>query len=160
MALKPEYGPVSLHALACAYIETYSDITGLYDPVRRALRGDKSTFGRTLQELVEIDRFKTFLTTTGDHLLVDAIDTVRWGGAKRTVAVGHHVNSDSEDLPDLDNNPNATCVYHLLGRPCGLKDFVLWEDDALNSIVTQRSSQKSHAPQPDSQSQPSSFARH
>ena len=136
VVLKPEYGPVSLHALARAYIETYSDIPGLYDPVRRALRGDKSTFGRTLQELVEIDRFKTFLTTTGDHLLVDAIDTVRWGGAKRTVVVGHHVNSGSEDLPDLDNNPNATCVYHLLGRPCGLKDFVLWEDDALNSIVT------------------------
>jgi hypothetical protein len=134
--LNREYGPISLHTLARAYIETYGDITGLYDPVRRALRGDKSEFGCSLQELANIDGFKIFLTTTCDHLLVEAIDAIRWGGAKRTVVAGHHINTDSDDLPDLDKTPNVTCVYHLLGCPAGLKDFVLWEDDALNFIVT------------------------
>jgi hypothetical protein len=136
VVLNLESGPVSLHTLAHAYIETYNDIAGLYDPVRRALRSDKSTFGRTLHQLAEIDHFRIFLTTTVDHLLADAIDAARWGRAKRTVVLGHHVKSDSDDLPDLDKNPNATCVYHLLGHPSGVKDFVLWEDDALNSIVT------------------------
>ena len=86
-----------------------------------------------LQKIAEITSFKLFITTTFDALLQQAIDHVRFAGARKTRSLRFSV-TDPDELPTDYGHLTEPVVYHLFGRYSAIPDYGVTEEDTLEFV--------------------------
>ena len=96
-----------------------------------------------LVKLASIPNFRMFVTTAYDTLLEAAIDKARGRGGRAAVSIGYSPTGEVYP-PNHESNrpPNPTEVHHILGFASALPDFVISDEDLLESLVTLQSDLK------------------
>jgi len=126
----------SLNDVVCQYLLRGGSSETVYKRLHRILLQDCPKPGKTLEQLVSIDKFRLFLSTTFDSLLETAINTVRFGGEFGTRVCAYSPYADPVDLPARMKYLSGSTVYHILGKSSKQEgDFVVWEDDMLEFIL-------------------------
>ena len=141
LELPPEQvGPVpSLNRVMCVYFEHLppgETRTTPYTLIPDILRQARFEPPGPLLQLAEITDFTLFVTTTFDSLLADALNAVRFGGARGTETVAYRYNKKedlSSTVADLQEQGKPV-VFHLLGQASSSPSYVLTEEDLLEFI--------------------------
>jgi hypothetical protein len=108
-----------------------NDVDDLYREVRDLCNALRWPISKPLLELAAIRDLNLFVTTTFDFLLEQALNQVRFAGAKRTRVLTYSEKAQVEDLPgDFDANPHPT-IFHLFGKLNASGDYVLTEEKIL-----------------------------
>ena len=90
---------------------------------------------KPLRQLAEISHFNLFVTTNFDLFLEQAIDTVRFGGVKRTATISYATNKIVADLGWAKGEPHQPTVFHLLGQMSGSpRSYVICDEDLLGFV--------------------------
>jgi hypothetical protein len=87
-----------------------------------------------LLDLARIRGFNLFVSTTFDSLLADAINTVRFGGSKKTEQIAYNP-SKPKDLASVKSEFERPVVYHLLGKLSASPDYVVSDEDVLEFLA-------------------------
>jgi hypothetical protein len=124
----------SLSELASRTVARDGQLEDLYYAIAQALppRGEIDV-PTPLRKIAEIRSFKLFITTTFDTLLLQAIDHVRFGGARKTRSLRFSV-TDPDDLPTDYAHLTEPVVYHLFGRYSAIPDYGVTEEDTLEFV--------------------------
>jgi hypothetical protein len=106
----------------------------VYARIRSILRDAKFTPSLTLRKLAEITDFNLYVSTTFDSLLEDAINAVRFAGAKNT-DVAAYTPSELVDIPaGRAAALPRPLVYHLMGRLSASPTYVISDEDVLEFV--------------------------
>ncbi len=116
----------------------------LYTRIRSIMR--EATFAPppALMKLAEITDFTLYISTTFDSLLEDAINAVRFGGARSTDVAAYAPNK-LVDLPVDRELLERPFVYHLLGRLSASPTYVISDEDVLEFVCVLQS--RNYAPE-------------
>ena len=148
LELPPEQvGPEpTLNRVMCVYFANLppgETRTTPYTLVPDILRQARFEPPAPLRQLAEITDFTLFVTTTFDTLLADALNLVRFGGARGTETVFYRYNK-KEDLSstaaDLQEQGKPV-VFHLLGQASSSPSYVLTEEDLLEFVCALQSAE-------------------
>jgi hypothetical protein len=139
-------GEPTLNRVMCVYFanlpagETRTTPYTLVPDILRQARFDPPA---PLRQLAEITDFTLFVTTTFDTLLADALNAVRFGGARGTETIAYRYNK-KEDLAstvtDLQEQGKPV-VFHLLGQASSSPSYVLTEEDLLEFVCALQSAE-------------------
>lgn len=116
----------------------------LYTRIRTIMRETTFAPPLALAKLAAITDFTLFVSTTFDSLLEDAINAVRFGGAKST-DIAAYTPSKLVDLPTERELLTRPFVYHLLGRLSAAPNYVISDEDVLEFVCALQS--KHYAPE-------------
>jgi len=105
----------SLNAVVGRFLADRGRKEELYPRIRSLLRKSEFPPPPRLLDLARINRFDLFLSMTFDSLLVDAINTVRFGGNAKTEEIVYSPN-DVQDLRINKKGLERPVVFHLLGK--------------------------------------------
>ena len=136
----------SLNRVMCVYFEHLppgETRTTPYTLVPDILRQAKFEPPAPLRQLAEITDFTLFVTTTFDTLLADALNLVRFGGARGTETVAYRYNKKedlSSTVADLQEQGKPV-VFHLLGQASSSPSYVLTEEDLLEFVCALQSAE-------------------
>ncbi|MCO6426975.1 toll/interleukin-1 receptor domain-containing protein [Nitrosomonas communis] len=83
-----------------------------------------------LVKLAEISKFKLFVTTSFDPLLVYALNQIRYGGESKTQVLAFSPES-KDDLPKEFGQLDRVTVFHLFGKLSPIPDYVVTDEDVL-----------------------------
>ena len=91
---------------------------------------------KPLRQLAEISHFNLFVTTNFDLFLEQAINTVRFGGVKRTETISYATNNkEVADLGRDKGEPHQPTVFHLLGQMSSSpRSYVICDQDLLEFV--------------------------
>lgn len=92
--------------------------------------------GPTLTALASIEKFPLFLSTTFDPLLWRAVESASAGGLAEERCRALSCRGASPDLPRAFETPGPPLVYQLFGKAQPVRDFVIWDDDALHFLLS------------------------
>ena len=124
-----------LNAVATAHLLNRGESNKLYTRTAQILRDECPAPGAALLDLASVSAFNLFLTTTFDPLLQNALDAVRFGGAKGTNAYAFSPVAETKDLPARRRDLSGANVFYLLGQVSSVPGYVLWEEDMLEFII-------------------------
>ena len=106
----------------------------MYTRLRSILREARFAPSPALLKLAEITDFNLYVSTTFDSLLEDALNAVRFGGAKNT-DVAAYTPSELVDLPAVRAAAlPRPLVYHLMGRLSASPTYVISDEDVLEFV--------------------------
>ena len=105
----------------------------LYTRIRTIMREVTFAPPPALLKLAAITDFDLYVSTTCDSLLEDALNTVRFGGAK-TTDVAAYTPSQLVDLPVARKALLRPVVYHLMGRLSASPTYVISDEDVLEFV--------------------------
>jgi hypothetical protein len=125
--------------------ESYSlqDVTSLYlqDPAnaaedlhyeaREILSGRSWPTPEPLKKLAAITHFDLLVSVTIDSLLEQALNEVRFNGAKSTRSLAYSEKSQVQDIPPADDAPGAPTVFQLFGKLNATGDYAITEEKVL-----------------------------
>ena len=140
LALAPGTLPArpTLDDVVTRHLANHGRREDLYTRIRTIMR--EATFAPppALLKLAEITDFTLYVSTTFDSLLEDAINAVRFAGARST-DVAAYTPSKLVDLPvDRELLPRPF-VYHLLGRLSASPTYVISDEDVLEFVCALQS---------------------
>lgn len=104
----------------------------LCDEITDIMEGGTWSAPEPLRRLAQIRHFNLFVTTTFDPFMEQALNEVRFGGARRTISRKYSLRRPHEDAPGEGATAEGPVVYHLFGLPDTLNDFAVTEDDVLH----------------------------
>ncbi|MBI5768637.1 MAG: toll/interleukin-1 receptor domain-containing protein [Verrucomicrobia bacterium] len=110
----------------------------LYTRIRTIMRETTFAPPPALAKLAEITDFDLFVSTSFDTLMEDAINAVRFGGARST-EVAAYTPSKLVDLPTERELLQRPFVYHLLGRLSAAPTYVISDEDVLEFVCALQS---------------------
>lgn len=134
-------GDDALHAVVCRYLQRGGRREEIYPRLRVVMKEMAPRVPPALRELARIRHFDTFVTTTFDSLLAQALDEERFGGAARTQSIAYAPNH-VQDLPPRAGRDETPVVFHLLGRLSASPDYVITEEDTLEFFTSMQSESK------------------
>jgi len=122
----------SLNAVACRYISQGIDRReDIYPELMNAMPSlAKDQLPDALIKLAEIRKFKLFVTTSFDPLLVQALNQVRYGGQNKTQVLAFSPES-KDDLPEEFRQLDCATVFHLFGKLSTVPDYAVTDEDVL-----------------------------
>lgn len=133
LSLEPPFESPTINDVVCRYLLNGGTQKFVYTRLHRILRDEHLEPGLTLQQLVSIDPFQLFVSTTFDSLLADAL-TAQFADQPVDVCAFSPIKAE-KDLPARKQAlPNKT-VYHILGKSSQVGDYVVWEDDMMEFIL-------------------------
>ena len=91
--------------------------------------------GATLDRLAEIEAFPLMLATTFDSLLAHSVEALLGGGRPQDRRGAISLRDETPDLPAAFEELRYRFVYQILGRARPVRDFVVWDDDALHFLL-------------------------
>jgi hypothetical protein len=122
-----------LNAVAARHIISGGEVDDIYRGLARIMKQmPPPPVPEALRKLAQIKQFSLFVTTTFDDLIAQAIAEER----RETPRV---LNFSIRPAGDDYTAAGGTTVYHLLGRVSGLQDYVVTEEDALESVFALQS---------------------
>jgi hypothetical protein len=125
-----------LYAVAAQYIIRGGEVDNIYRGLARIVKQmPPPPVPEALRQLAQITQFSLFVTTTFDDLMARAIAEER--GAPPRV-----LNFSTKSAADDYARAPGTTVYHLLGKISALQDYVVTEEDALESVFALQSSRQ------------------
>lgn len=136
----------TLNEVMCSYFEQLpagETRTTPYTLVPEILRQARFSPPAPLRQLAEITDFTLFVTTTFDTLLADALNAVRFEGAKGTSTITYRYNKREDlscTLAELRERGQPT-VFHLLGQVSSSPTYVLTEEDLLEFLYALQSAE-------------------
>ncbi len=134
-------GDDALHLVVCRYLQRGGRREEIYPRLRAVMKDLAPRVPPALRELARIRHFTTFVTTTFDSLLAQALDEERFGGAARTQSIAYAPNH-VQDLPAPAQRGDTPHVFHLLGRLSASPDYVITEEDTLEFFTAIQSESK------------------
>ena len=126
-------GPAGSLLDACnLYLQqSESDAGDLHRELRDTLRTLQWSAPQPLQDLAAVSGISLFITTTVDSLLENALNQVRFDGARHTRVLTYSEKSQIQDVAgDFESAPETT-VFHLFGRMNASGDYALTEEKIL-----------------------------
>ena len=129
----------ALHEVACRHLDTRGRLDDVYLFLHEALveLGPIAT-PEPLRWLARIKPLKLFLTTTFDPLLEQALNQIRYRGAKRTLPLAFLPRSEDADIERGLKEPDPV-VFHLFGRISPAPTYAVTEEDTLEAFQTLQS---------------------
>jgi hypothetical protein len=122
-----------LNAVAARHIISGGEVDDIYRGLARIMiQMPAPPIPEALRKLAQITQFSLFVTTTFDDLIANAIADER-GDPPRVLNFSNRTAGD-----DYTRAPGTT-VYHIMGRVSGLQDYVVTEEDALESVFALQS---------------------
>ena len=125
--------PLSLNDVIVRHLANRGRREDLYTRIRTIMREATFAPSPALLKLAEITDFDLYVSTTFDSLLEDAINRVRFGGAKST-DVAAYTPSELVDLPSVRSALQRPLVYHLMGRLSASPTYVISDEDVLEFV--------------------------
>src|SRR5262245_9364744 len=109
--------PFNLLEAANLYLQnSQNEAEDIYREVRDIFKSLRWSVPEPLLDLAKIGDLNLFITTTFDSLLEEALNQVRFDGAKRTQVLTYSEKAQLQDIPsDFDSAPHTT-VFHLFGK--------------------------------------------
>jgi hypothetical protein len=105
----------------------------LYPRVAQALKDLALKPPQPLLDLASVGMLDLFISVCFDSLLVDAINTVRFGGSPRTETIAYTAK-DPQDLSAPKKELQRPLVFHLLGRVSTSPEYVICDEDLLEYL--------------------------
>lgn len=134
----------SLDAVVGEFLADRGRKEELYPRIRSLLRKAEFPPSPRLLDLARIKHFDLFVTITFDSLLVDAINTERFGGNAKTEEIVYSPN-DVQDLRIEKKGLDRPVVFHLLGKLSASPDYTICDDDMLEFLhALQTDSRRPH----------------
>ncbi len=153
--LLAKYGVADIGALPPGTIRAHNELrdavahlagTGrrvrdLYRPVHDLLTAASQADGAplpALASLAEISHFSVFATTTPDQCLAQALNAVRYGGARRTEEIEYAPKLPTErrrDIPEVQP-AGYSAVFYLFGKSDVSPFYAIHDEDALEFPFT------------------------
>jgi hypothetical protein len=134
-------GDDALHLVVCRYLQRGGRREEIYPRLRAVMKDLAPRVPPALRDLARIRHFTTFVTTTFDSLLAQALDDERFGGTPRTQSIAYAPNH-VQDLPPPAQRGDTPHVFHLLGRLSASPDYVITEEDTLEFFTAIQSESK------------------
>jgi hypothetical protein len=125
----------TLNDVVCRFLDNRGRKEEIYRRLRLLLKDETFPPSPRLLDLARIRGFDLFVTTTFDSLLADAINTVRFGGNKRTDQIAYSPTA-AKDLGSEKASLERPVVYHLLGKLSASPDYVVCDEDVLEFLST------------------------
>ena len=126
-------GPFSLNDVIVRHLGNRGRREDLYTRIRTIMREATFAPSPAMIKLAAITDFDLYVSTTFDSLLEDALNTVRFGGAKKT-DVAAYTPSELVDLPAMRAALPRPLVYHLMGRLSASPTYVISDEDVLEFV--------------------------
>ncbi len=128
--------PAELRHVAFRYLQQRrTPQRSIYSKTRASLERLQLPPPEPLLKLASITDFDLFISTTFDGLLAQAINTVRFNGAARTLDCAFAPVQQVEDLPAEGLQEGGAAVYRLFGRLSTFGgDFAITEEDLLEFL--------------------------
>ena len=126
-------GPLTLNDVIVRHLANRGRREDLYTRIRTIMREATFAPSPALLKLAEITDFDLYVSTTFDSLLEDALNRVRFGGAKNT-DVAAYTPSELVDLPSVRSALQRPLVYHLMGRLSASPTYVISDEDVLEFV--------------------------
>jgi hypothetical protein len=133
MAATGRNGSLTLNEGIVGHLANRGRRENLYTRIRTIMREATFAPSPALLKLAEITDFDLYVSTTFDSLLEDAINRVRFSGAKNT-DVAAYTPSELVDLPSVRSALPRPLVYHLLGRLSASPTYVISDEDVLEFV--------------------------
>jgi hypothetical protein len=133
MAATGRNGSLTLNDVIVGHLANRGRRENLYTRIRTIMREATFAPSPALLKLAEITDFDLYVSTTFDSLLEDAINRVRFSGAKNT-DVAAYTPSELVDLPSVRSALPRPLVYHLLGRLSASPTYVISDEDVLEFV--------------------------
>lgn len=130
-----------LTAVACRHLDSagHRDLEDIYSGLKSIMREEGSLpVPEPLLQLAEIEPLKLFVSTTFDSMLRRALDTVRFGGRRRTQVLSYSPSS-VVDLPCEMARLERPTVFHLFGKASAVPDYAVTDEDVLEFMHSLRS---------------------
>jgi hypothetical protein len=125
--------PLSLNSVIVRHLANRGRREDLYTRIRTIMREATFAPSPALLKLAAITDFNLYVSTTFDSLLEDAINAVRFSGAKNT-DVAAYTPSELVDLPAVRAALPRPLVYHLMGRLSASPTYVISDEDVLEFV--------------------------
>jgi hypothetical protein len=125
--------PLTLNSVIVQHLARRGRREDLYTRIRTIMRDATFAPSPSLLKLAAITDFNLYVSTTFDSLLEDAINTVRFNGAK-TADVAAYTPSELVDLPSMRAALQRPLVYHLMGRLSASPTYVISDEDVLEFV--------------------------
>ncbi len=126
-------GSLTLNDVIVRHLANRGRREDLYTRIRTIMREATFAPSPALLKLAEITDFDLYVSTTFDSLLEDAINRVRFSGAKST-DVAAYTPSELVDLPSVRSALQRPLVYHLMGRLSASPTYVISDEDVLEFV--------------------------
>ncbi len=111
--------------------DSQNEAEDLFRETREVLADVRWPISESLLQLAGIRDLNLFVSTTFDSLLEDALNQVRFDGARRTRVLAYSEKAQLQDIEsNFDSEPRPT-VFHLFGKLNASGDYVLTEEKLL-----------------------------
>lgn len=128
----------TLNDVACRHLELRGRREEIYPKLRGIVKELQVEPPEPLRKLARIRGFDVYVYLGFDALLVDALNSERFGGAARAEHIGYAPNRVT-DLPAARDRLRAPVVYALLGKLSAAPDFVITDEDTLEFLYALQS---------------------
>jgi len=126
--------PATLNDVVVRHLANRGRREDVYARIRSILRDATFAPSPALLKLAAITDFNLYVSTTFDSLLEDALNVVRFAGAKNT-DVAAYTPSELADLPAVRAAAlTRPLVYHLMGRLSASPTYVISDEDVLEFV--------------------------
>ena len=105
----------------------------LYTRIRTIMREANFAPSPALLKLAEITDFNLFVSTTFDTLMEDALNAVRFSGARMTEVIAYTPNKLVDLVVEREAMPRPL-VFHLLGRLSASPSYAISDEDVLEFV--------------------------
>src|SRR5262249_7972457 len=130
-----------LNDAVCALARAGRRVRDLYRPINDILQktlGEQKNVLGPLRDLASIRHFDLFATTTPDNLMAQALDAVRFNGAKQTVEIEYAPKLPTDRRRDIPEVPSSkfAAVFYLFGKADVSPFYAIHDEDALEFSYT------------------------
>ncbi len=133
--LRFDQPPRDLQEIVHAQRRLEQPVGRIYRQLFNIVRDPDLRPGITLTALAAIEPFRLFLSTTFDPLLWRAVESAWPGGRPEERCGALSVKDASPDLARPFDELERPVVYQILGAAKSVRDFVVWDDDALHFLL-------------------------
>jgi len=127
--------PQDLQGVVDAQRARNQPVDRIYRQLHKVVSDPNLRPGATLQALADIEKFKLFISTTFDPLLLRAVVSASPGGRPEQMHGATTLRQACPDLPQEWQRLEHPFVYQILGRAQPVRDFVVWDDDMLPFLL-------------------------
>ncbi|AMY10834.1 hypothetical protein LuPra_04077 [Luteitalea pratensis] len=130
-----------LNDAVCVLAAAGRRIRDLYRPINDILQkliAEEQAVLTPLRELASIRHFDLFASTTPDHLLVQTLDAVRFGGMRQTDEIEYAPKLPTDRRRDMPEMPSSkyTAVFYLFGKADVSPFYAIHDEDVLEFAYT------------------------
>ena len=120
-----------LNDVAMLLYDCHGERRKLYSRLRSIMQQHDFPIPENLRKLGAITDFGLYVSLTFDSLLLDAIDSARFDGARNAIPLVYSPNREVQDIPDNIVNLKSPYVFQIFGQLSSTTDYAVTDEDVL-----------------------------